>query len=138
MGMRFPRATATEAAKTRLFELVGQLVDRAQQSGHLRADLTLEDLAFLNWANTRILPAVRAAGAPDAWRRHLGLCWTASAPSGPTRCPSRRCHPARSTGPWSPWATAPPATPTGYGPAATTQGSRRHPDMLVVTLVWAT
>ena len=73
MGMRFPRATATEAAKTRLFEVVGQVVDRAQQSGQLRADLTLEDLAFLNWANTRILPAVRAAGAPDAWRRHLGL-----------------------------------------------------------------
>jgi len=73
MGMRFPRATATEAAKTRLYELVGQVLDRAQQSGQLRADLTLEDLAFLNWANTRILPAIRAAGDPDAWRRHLGL-----------------------------------------------------------------
>jgi AcrR family transcriptional regulator len=73
MSMRFPRATATEAAKTRLYELVGQVVDRAQQSGQLRADLTLEDLAFLNWANARILPAVRAAGASDAWRRHLGL-----------------------------------------------------------------
>jgi AcrR family transcriptional regulator len=73
MGMRFPRATAVEAAKTRLFEAVAQVVDRAQQSGQLRADLTLEDLAFLNWANTRILPAVRAAGAPEAWRRHLGL-----------------------------------------------------------------
>jgi AcrR family transcriptional regulator len=73
MGMRFPRATAVEASKTRLYELVGQVVDRAQQSCQLRADLTLEDLAFLNWANTRILPAVRAAGAPDAWRRHLGL-----------------------------------------------------------------
>ena len=73
MGMRFPRATAVEAAKTRLFELVGQVVDRAQQRGQLRADLTPEDLAFLNWANTRILPAVRAAGAPEAWRRHLGL-----------------------------------------------------------------
>jgi AcrR family transcriptional regulator len=73
MGMRFPRATAVEVAKTRLFEVVGQVVDRAQQSGQLRADLTLEDLAFLNWANARILPAVRAAGAPDAWRRHLGL-----------------------------------------------------------------
>jgi AcrR family transcriptional regulator len=73
MGMRFPRATAVEAAKTRLFKLVGQVVDRAQQSGQLRADLTPEDLAFLNWANTRILPAVRAAGAPEAWRRHLGL-----------------------------------------------------------------
>jgi AcrR family transcriptional regulator len=73
MSMRFPRATAVEAAKTRLYELVGQVVDRAQRSGQLRADLTLEDLAFLNWANARILPAVRAAGAPDAWRRHLGL-----------------------------------------------------------------
>jgi AcrR family transcriptional regulator len=73
MGMRFPRATATETAKTRLYELVGQVVDRAQQSGQLRADLTLEDLAFLNWGNTRILHAVRAAGAPDAWRRYLGL-----------------------------------------------------------------
>jgi AcrR family transcriptional regulator len=73
MGMRLPRATALEAAKVRLFEVVGQVVDRAQQSGQLRADLTLEDLAFLNWANARVLPAVRAAGAPDAWRRHLGL-----------------------------------------------------------------
>ena len=73
MGMRFPRATATEAAKARLFEVVGRVVDRAQQSGQLRADVTLEDLAFLNWANIRILPAVRAAGAPDAWRRPLGL-----------------------------------------------------------------
>jgi hypothetical protein len=42
MGMRFPRAAATEAAKTRLFELVAQLVHRAQRSGQLRADLTLE------------------------------------------------------------------------------------------------
>jgi AcrR family transcriptional regulator len=73
MSMRFPRATAVEAAKTRLYEVVGQVVDRAQQSGQLRADLTLEDLAFLNWANTRILEAGRAAGVPDAWRRHLGF-----------------------------------------------------------------
>jgi hypothetical protein len=43
MSMRFPRAAATEAAKTRLFELVAQLVHRAQRSGQLRADLTLED-----------------------------------------------------------------------------------------------
>jgi hypothetical protein len=62
-----------EAAKVRLFEVVAQVVQRAQQSGQLRADLTLEDLAMVTWANTRILPACRAAGAPDAWRRHLGL-----------------------------------------------------------------
>jgi hypothetical protein len=73
MGMRFQGATAMEAAKARLFDVVAQVVDRAQQSGQLRADLTLEDLAFISWANTRILPACHAAGAPDAWRRHLGL-----------------------------------------------------------------
>jgi AcrR family transcriptional regulator len=73
MGMRFPRATATEAAKARLFELVAQVVQRAQENGQLRADLTLEDLALVTWANTRILPACRAADAPDAWRRHLGF-----------------------------------------------------------------
>jgi AcrR family transcriptional regulator len=73
MGMRFPRATGVETAKARLFELVARVVDRAQQSGQLRADLTLEDLALVTWANTRILPACRAAGAPDAWRRHLGF-----------------------------------------------------------------
>jgi hypothetical protein len=73
MGMRFPRATAVEAAKTRLFAVVAQVVDRAQRSGQLRADLTMEDLAFISWANARILPAVRAAGDPDAWRRHLGF-----------------------------------------------------------------
>jgi AcrR family transcriptional regulator len=73
MGMRFPRATAVEAAKTRLFEVVTQVLDRAQQSGQLRLDLTLEDLALVTWGNTRILQAVRAAGVPDAWQRHLGF-----------------------------------------------------------------
>jgi AcrR family transcriptional regulator len=73
MGMRFPRATAVEAAKTRLFEVLAQVIARAQQSGQLRADLTQEDLALVTWANTRIIQAGRAAGVPDAWRRHLGF-----------------------------------------------------------------
>jgi AcrR family transcriptional regulator len=73
MGMRFPRATTVEAAKARLFDLVKQVVTRAQESGQLRADLTLEDLALVTWANARILQAGRAGGAPDAWRRHLAF-----------------------------------------------------------------
>jgi AcrR family transcriptional regulator len=73
MGMRFPRTPALEAARRRLYDLGGQLIARAQQAGQLRADLTLEDLAFVTWANTRILQASLAAGAPDAWRRHLGF-----------------------------------------------------------------
>ena len=73
MSMRLPRATAVEAAKRRLYRLTRELVVHAQQAGRLRADVTQEDLVFLHWANTRILQATRAAGAPDAWRRHLGL-----------------------------------------------------------------
>jgi AcrR family transcriptional regulator len=73
MGMRFRRAAAVEAAKARMFDLVTQVVARAQHSGQLRADLTLEDLALVTWANTRILQAGRAAGAAEAWRRHLGF-----------------------------------------------------------------
>src|SRR6266702_50844 len=72
MSMRFPRATAVETAKARLFELVRELVRRAQASGQLRADLTLEDLAFLNWSNAKIVEATGAV-APDAWRRHLAF-----------------------------------------------------------------
>ena len=42
-------------------------------AGQLRGDLTHEDLALVTWANSRVLQAVGAAGAPDAWRRHLGF-----------------------------------------------------------------
>jgi hypothetical protein len=73
MGMRFPRTPALETARGRLFDLVGLLIARAQQAGQLRPDLTHEDLALVTWANARVLQAVRAAGAPDAWRRHLGF-----------------------------------------------------------------
>jgi AcrR family transcriptional regulator len=73
LGMRFPRATTLEAARRRLYDLGGRLIARAQQAGQLRPDLTHEDLAFVTWANARILQASQAAGAPDAWRRHLGF-----------------------------------------------------------------
>jgi AcrR family transcriptional regulator len=73
MGMRFPRAAGLEAAMRRLYDLGVLLIARAQQAGQLRADFTHQDLAFVTWANARILPAVDAAGAPNAWRRHLGF-----------------------------------------------------------------
>lgn len=72
MSMRLPRATQAEAAKKRLFELANRVIQRAQRSGQLRADVTPEDLAFLAWANTRINDATHDI-APDAWRRHLAF-----------------------------------------------------------------
>ena len=72
MSMRLPPATKAEAAKARLFALTEAIIGQAQASGQLRADVTSEDLAFLAWANTRIMQATQGI-APDAWRRHLGL-----------------------------------------------------------------
>jgi AcrR family transcriptional regulator len=72
MSMRLPRVTKAEAAKKRMFELSEQIIARAQASGQLRADVTQEDLAFLAWANTRIMQATQEV-SPQAWRRHLGL-----------------------------------------------------------------
>src|SRR5262245_42740063 len=72
MSMRLPRAARAEAAKKRVYDLTSQIIARAQQSGQLRADVTQEDLAFLAWANARIMEATHGV-APDAWRRHLAL-----------------------------------------------------------------
>ena len=109
MGMRFPHATKLETARTRLFELVGQVIDRAQRSRQLRADLSTEDLALVTWANARILQAGRAAGAPDAWRRHLGLLLDGFRADRVHPLPRPPLTPGRSTGRCSCLAAAPPA-----------------------------
>jgi AcrR family transcriptional regulator len=72
MSMRFPRAKVAEATRRRVFAAVNRLIERAQQSGQLRADVTPEDLAFVRWANSRVLAATGPV-VPDAWRRHLAL-----------------------------------------------------------------
>ena len=71
MSVRVPRA-GTEAAKTRLVELVAQLVHRAPAERAAPRRPHPCGPASLNRANSRILLAVRAAGAA-AWRRDLGL-----------------------------------------------------------------
>lgn len=72
MSVRIPGAKHAERARGRVYDLVVRVLRRAQDCGQVRADLTAEDLAFLTWANTRIIEATGDA-APEAWRRHLGL-----------------------------------------------------------------
>ena len=52
--------------------LMREIVERAQRSGDLRADITLADLAFVVWGVAATVRATREV-APDAWRRHLAL-----------------------------------------------------------------
>lgn len=72
MSMRFPRMRSTDALRRRMFAAVNELIDRAQESGQLRADITAEDLAFIRWSNARVLAATGSI-APDVWRRYLAL-----------------------------------------------------------------
>jgi AcrR family transcriptional regulator len=60
------------AAPPRGHELMTRLLTRAQDSGDLRADFTLPDMAFVTWSITRTIEATGAAH-PDAWRRHLAF-----------------------------------------------------------------
>lgn len=53
-------------------EAMTQLIERAKQSGAMRADLTIEDLAFVVWGIAQTVERT-ARVAPRLWRRHLAL-----------------------------------------------------------------
>jgi AcrR family transcriptional regulator len=53
-------------------EAMTQLIERAKQAGAMRADLTIEDLAFVVWGIAQTVERT-ASVAPRLWRRHLAL-----------------------------------------------------------------
>ncbi|MGW3895012.1 TetR/AcrR family transcriptional regulator [Micromonospora profundi] len=71
-SMRLPVSGYIEEQLMRIRGLARQAMQRAQDQGMLRADLTPEDLAFVIWSHSRIAAATRDV-RPDAWRRHLYL-----------------------------------------------------------------
>lgn len=71
-SMRFPNAPGVEAARKRAYDLGRRIVERAQAEGSLRPDITAEDLAFVDWAHSRVSEATHAID-PNAWRRYLAL-----------------------------------------------------------------
>ncbi|MBB5081662.1 TetR/AcrR family transcriptional regulator [Nonomuraea endophytica] len=54
------------------FGLMGQILERARRSGHLRGDVTLTDMAFVVWGVAATVKATSKV-APGVWRRHLAL-----------------------------------------------------------------
>ena len=72
MTLRYPDATLLTEACDRGFAPVDELITRAQRAGTLRKDFTVEDLAFLVWATSRVIAAT-VDTAPSAWRRYVGL-----------------------------------------------------------------
>ncbi|SEH01189.1 DNA-binding transcriptional regulator, AcrR family [Nonomuraea solani] len=71
VSRRGPQAPPTET-HLRGYELMKQIIERARESGALRADCTLEDMAFVTWGTARTVEAT-AGIRPQAWRRHLAL-----------------------------------------------------------------
>lgn len=61
-----------QAMRERMRPLVRGLVERAQEQGTLRADLTAEDVPLVFWAAGRVIE-MTAGIAPDYWRRYLGI-----------------------------------------------------------------
>lgn len=97
-SMRLPESACLAGAQTRIRELGVHIVERAQEQGSLRPDLTPEDLAFVIWSHSRVTEATHAI-APGAWRRHLTFCSTASEPTAPTRYRRRRSPRSSCTAP---------------------------------------
>ncbi|MDX6521492.1 MAG: hypothetical protein QOF08_2097 [Gaiellales bacterium] len=69
--LRYPAGEGRLAeARRHTRRLFGELLDRAQAQGDLRADFTVADLSLLLWSFAPVIDAT-AETAPNVWRRHL-------------------------------------------------------------------
>ncbi|MGW5435989.1 TetR/AcrR family transcriptional regulator [Nocardia asteroides] len=72
LALRNAPSAALERAREHGHGLMRRIITRAQESGALRDDWTLEDIAFITWSHTSVVTAT-ASVAPDLWRRNLAL-----------------------------------------------------------------
>lgn len=63
---------ANQNLREQIGEAMAQLIERAKQAGTMRADLAIEDLAFVIWGVAQTVDRT-AKVAPRIWRRHLAL-----------------------------------------------------------------
>lgn len=72
---------AVTSARTRMFETIHVLVDRARAHGAIRADITGTDVILLMCAPNYIASYVPDA-SPDLWQRYLGILFDGLRPQG--------------------------------------------------------
>jgi hypothetical protein len=63
---------ANRGLRRQIGDAMAQLIERAKRAGAMRADLAIEDLAFVVWGISQTVERT-AAVAPRLWRRHLAL-----------------------------------------------------------------
>ncbi|MBN6040400.1 TetR/AcrR family transcriptional regulator [Amycolatopsis sp. 195334CR] len=72
LAKRFPGDDRTEAVHGEICALAQRVLERAQEAGAVRSDVTGADLFLLFWASGRVAEATRHV-APSMWRRHVYL-----------------------------------------------------------------
>lgn len=72
LAQRVPLSPELRDACRRGFAYVGRIIDRARDSGRLRADFTVQDLGVLIMAMSQIIQESLDT-APQAWRRPLAF-----------------------------------------------------------------
>jgi AcrR family transcriptional regulator len=72
LAKRFPGDDRTEAVHSEICALAQRVLERAQEAGAVRSDVTGADLFLLFWASGRVAEATRHV-APSMWRRHVYL-----------------------------------------------------------------
>jgi len=77
----FPDSPGMEEPRSRALAALDTLIQRAQQQGRLRPDVTGADVMLFLMANAGVLRSTRQA-APGAWRRLLALLLDAYRPDG--------------------------------------------------------
>jgi len=90
-GMRSP---AVQPLRDSAAASLADLFRGAVHAGALRADVTVDDLAFVIWGISRTVEMTRDS-APDAWRRHLALLIDGFRATGAQQLPEPAGPPAR-------------------------------------------
>ena len=80
------------AVRTRMYDTIERLVERARASGAVRADVTGADVILLMCAPNYVVSYVRDA-PPDLWRRYLAIIFDGLRPEGAQPLP----HPPPTT-----------------------------------------
>ena len=72
LSRRFPGSPHTERIHDQMCRQIEDVLNRAQDAGEARLDITMADIVNLIWSNGRMIDATSTT-APNAWRRHLYL-----------------------------------------------------------------
>jgi AcrR family transcriptional regulator len=72
LSRRFPGSADTERIHDQMCRHIEVILNRAQEAGQVRPDITQADIVNLIWSNGRMIDATSTT-APNAWRRHLYL-----------------------------------------------------------------